>query len=166
MRAMKEASARFMQPDSLNPSFFVPSADECARAARAHRAAWLGLLPLFGVFTALGIYNRQQSRSPWVAQQALLSALFQIVAFNFLMIVATIAGVVGFAVWESDRDGGALAQAIFLSILPFVVLYYVVQGLIATRAARVVARGEHFRYPLLERLVGPPAPTAVEIVRT
>ncbi len=136
------------------------SSDERAQAARAHLSAWLGLLPLFGVFASAGIYGRNVSASPWVAQQALQSSLFQIVTFNLLLIVVAAVAPVSFFAWESKHDGASLALAIFLTILPFIVVYYAAQGLAATRAARAVRRGEDFRYPFLGRLVGDPALTA------
>lgn len=137
-----------------------PSPDERRRAARAHLSAWLGVVPLFGLFTAFGIYSRAQPQSPWVAQQALLSALFQTVAFNATLIVTAIAVAVGFLVWDARHDGGDLVVAAILTGLPFYLAGYLLQGLVATRAARAVLRGQHFRHRLIGGLVGAPAPTA------
>lgn len=137
-----------------------PSPDERRRAARAHLSAWLGVIPLFGLFTAFGIYSRAQPESPWVAQQALLSALFQTVAFNATLIVTALAVAIGFLAWDARYDGNDLVLAAILTGVPLYLAGYVAQAVIATRAARAVLRGQDFRHRLIGGLVGAPAPTA------
>jgi uncharacterized Tic20 family protein len=140
-----------------------PSADERAQAARAHLSIWLSLLPLFGVFAAVGIYSRNQRSSPWVSQQALQSALFQIVFFNLLLIVLAVVVPISALAWDGTYDDGSLVLAVFLSALPFIVVVYLVQGLLATRAAAAIRRGEDFRHPMVGRLVGSTARTADQV---
>ncbi|MEE9277893.1 MAG: DUF4870 domain-containing protein [Dehalococcoidia bacterium] len=138
------------------------NAEERAQAARAHLSAWLGFLPLFGVFVAVTIYSRSVKLSPWAAQQALQSSLFQFFAFNCLLIVLAIVAPVSALAWDARYAGASLVLAVFLTALPFLLAYYLLQGLLATRAARAVLRGEQFRYPFAGRLGGAPAATAAE----
>ncbi|HJN93813.1 MAG TPA: DUF4870 domain-containing protein [Dehalococcoidia bacterium] len=141
----------------------APSGEECRQAARAHLAAWLGILPLFGLFTAFGIYSQTQRSSPWVAQQALLSTLYQTVAFNLVLIVSALAIAVGFVAWDSGNDGDDLVIAAILTGVPFYLLGWLGQAILATRASRAVLGGADFRYPVIGRLVGTPAPTRGEV---
>ena len=149
--------------DAASGNAAAPSADERAQAARAHLSIWLSLLPLLGVFAAIGIYSRNQHRSPWVSQQALQSALFQIVFFNLLLIQVAIVVPIAAIAWDGTYDGGSLVFAVFLSALPFIVINYLVQGLLASRAAAAVRRGEDYRHPIVGRLVGSPALTASQL---
>jgi uncharacterized Tic20 family protein len=149
--------------DARARNLAMPSAAERAQAARAHLSVWLSLLPLIGVFAAAGIYSRNRTVSPWVSQQALQSALFQIVLFNLLLIVLAIAVPVSALAWDTKYDGGSLVLAVFLTALPFIVVAYLTQGLLATRAASAVRRGQHFRHPVVGRLVGSPASTAAQV---
>ena len=139
------------------------SAEELATAVRAHLAAWLGLAPLFGLFAAFGIYSRAQQESPWVAQQALQSVLFQTVAFNVMVLLTGIAVAIGFAAWSGSESGDDLVIAAILTALPFYALGYLTQAIIATRAARAISAGVQFRHPLIGRLVGASAPTSAEV---
>jgi len=139
------------------------SPEELATAARAHLAAWIGLAPLFGLFAAFGIYSRSQQESPWVAQQALQSVLFQTVAFNVMVLLTGIAVAVGFAAWSGSESGDDLVIAAILTALPLYALGYLVQALIATRAARAISSGVEFRHPVIGRLVGASAPTSAEL---
>ena len=135
---------------------FIASREERAQAARAHLSAWLALLPLLGVFASVAIYSRNLHASPWVARQALQSSLFQIIAFNLLLIVLAIVAPLALLAWDGRYDGGALVLAVVLTASPFLAIYYLGQGLAATRAARAVRRGEDYRHPLVGRLVGRP----------
>ena len=149
------------EPDGTAPDGNLKaSAEERAAAARAHLAAWLGLAPLFGLFAAFGIYSRSQHESPWVAQQALQSVLFQTVAFNVMVLLTGIAVAIGFAAWSGTESGDDLVIAAILTALPFYALGYLSQALIATRAAHAISAGEQFRHPVIGRLVGPSAPTS------
>ena len=148
--------------ESILDDAVMPSPDERAQAARAHLSVWLSLLPLFGVFAAVGIYSRNQRSSPWVSQQALQSALFQIIFFNLLLITLAIVVPVSALAWDGTYDGGSLVLAVFLSALPFLVAVYLSQGLLATRAAAAIRRGEDFRHPIVGRLVGSRAMTAAQ----
>ncbi len=134
------------------------SEPERRQAARAHLSAWLGLLPLFGLFTAFGIYSRTQRSAPWVARQALLSVIFQTLMFNASVLLTGITVAIGFAVWNSSQDGDDLVIAAILTGLPFYLAAYLLQGVLASGAARAVLRGEEFRYPLIGRLVGSAQP--------
>jgi uncharacterized Tic20 family protein len=140
-----------------------PSREECQQAARAHLAAWLGILPLFGLFTAFGIYSQTQRTSPWVAQQALLSTLYQTVAFNVVLIVSALAIAVGFVAWDSSKDGDDLVTAAILTGAPFYLVGWLGQAILATRASRAVLGGADFRYAIIGRLVGKSAPTRGEL---
>lgn len=131
---------------------------ERRQAARAHLSAWLGLLPLFGLFTAFGIYSRTQRSAPWVARQALLSVIFQTLMFNASVLLTGITVAIGFAVWNGRQDGDDLVIAAILTGLPFYLATYLLQGVLASGAARAVLRGEEFRYPLIGRLVGSAQP--------
>lgn len=142
---------------------YPPSREERQQAARAHLAAWLGILPLFGLFTAFGIYSQTQRTSPWVAQQALLSTLYQTVAFNVVLIVSALAIAVGFVAWNGSNDGDDLVIAAILTGVPFYLVGWLGQAILATRASRAVLRGADFRYAIIGRLVGAPAPTRAEL---
>ena len=69
----------------------TPPPDPAARlaAARAHRTALLNVVPLLGVFAAVGLFRSQGSQSAWAARQALQAALFQFLSFNVALIVVT-----------------------------------------------------------------------------
>ena len=149
--------------DNSSDDSATASAEELATAARAHLAAWLGLAPLFGLFAAFGIYSRSQQESPWVAQQALQSVLFQTVAFNVMLLLTGIAVAIGFAAWSGSESGDDLVIAAILTALPFYALGYLIQALIATRAARAINTGVQFRHPVIGRLVGALAPTSTEL---
>ena len=138
------------------------SSEERATAARAHLAAWLGVAPLFGLLAAFGIYSRAQQESPWVAQQALQSVLFQTVSFNVMLLLTGIAVAIGFAAWSGSESGDDLVIAAVLTALPFYAFAYLVQAVMATRAARAILRGAEFRHPVIGRLVGASAPTSAE----
>jgi uncharacterized Tic20 family protein len=136
-----------------------PPPDHAARAAaaRAHRAALFNVVPLLGVFAAVGVYRTQQAESVWAARQALQAALFQFLTFNGALIVITLVAVAAAFAWAPSRGGGALALSVVLTALPFYAAYYLLQGGLAWRAATAVGRGEDFRYPVVGRLLGPPA---------
>ena len=134
-----------------------PSQAERDAAARAHLGAFLNLIPLLGVFTAVGIFRAHQAESVWAARQALQAAVFQLLTFNAALIVITSVAVIAVFAWESSYSGGSLVLAVFLSALPFYLLYYAAQGLVAIRAAAAVRRGHDYRYPIAGRLIGPPS---------
>lgn len=134
-----------------------PTQAERDAAARAHLGAFLNLIPLLGVFTAVGIFRSQQAESRWAARQALQAAVFQLLSFNVVLIVVTLVAVVAVFAWESSYSGGSLVLAVFLTVVPFYLLYYAAQGLAAVRAAGAVRRGDDYRYPIAGRLMGPPA---------
>ena len=136
----------------------MPPPDQPARdaAVSAHRAALLNVVPLLGVFAAVGVYRTQQAGSVWAARQALQAALFQFLTFNAALIVVTIVAVGAAFAWEPSRGGGALVLAVVLTALPVYAVYYVAQAGLAWRAAAAVGRGEDFRYPIVGRLMGPP----------
>ena len=92
-----------------------PSQAERDAAARAHLGAFLNLIPLLGVFTAVGIFRTHQSRSLWAARQALQAAVFQLLTFNAALIVVTTVAVVAAFAWESSYSGGSLVLAVFLT---------------------------------------------------
>lgn len=127
-------------------------------AAGAHLGAFFNVIPLLGVFTAIGVFRTQRDRSLWAARQALQAAMFQFLTFNVALGLVTTVVVIAVFAWESTYSDGSLALAVFLTALPFYVAYYVVQGLAALRAAAAVRRGEDYRYPIAGRLMGPPAP--------
>ena len=137
-----------------------PSAVERADAARAHLSAWLGVVPFLGMVPAAAIFVRRAGRSPWTAQQALQAVLFQLLAVNALIVVLAVVLPVAYVAWNGSREGGALAGAMVLTALPFAVVHYAAQGLLASRAARAVRRGECYRYVLVGRLLGAPAAVA------
>lgn len=151
------------KPDNSPNETASASSEELATAARAHLAAWLGVAPLFGLFAAFGIYSRSQQESPWVAQQALQSVLFQTVAFNVMLLLTGTAVAIGFAAWSGSESGDDLVIAAILTALPFYALGYLAQALIATRAARAIRGGVQFRHPVIGRLVGASAPTSGEV---
>ena len=138
--------------DSNSPSD-APLAERGV-AARAHLCAWLSVLPLLGLFASVGIYNRRQRYSPWVGQQALQAALFQVLMFNLLLVVLGLVIPIALVAWQSVYGGGDLVVAALLTAAPFVAVHYCVQGVWATRAARAVHRGEGYRYPYVGRLLG------------
>lgn len=140
----------------------APTPQERAQAARAHLSAWLNLLPLFGVFAAAGIYRRSARHSPWVAQQALQSSLFQLLTFNLLFILLAIVIPAAAIAWDTRYGGADLVLATLLTALPVFLSTYFAQAAVATRAARAVRRGENFRHPLIGRLIGAPAATAAD----
>lgn len=123
-------------------------------AARAHLCAWLSVLPLFGLLASAGIYNRRQRYSPWVGQQALQAALFQVLMFNLLLALLGLVIPIAWMAWQSVYSGGDLAGAVLLTAAPFVAAHYLGQGIWATRAARAVQRGENYRYRGVGRLLG------------
>ena len=125
-------------------------------AARAHLAAFLNLIPLLGVFAAVGVFRTEQTRSIWAARQALQSALFQFLTFNAALALVTLVAVIAVFAWESSYSDGSLVLAVVLTVLPFYLVYYAVQGFAAIRAAAAVRRGEDYRYPIAGRLMGPP----------
>ena len=125
-------------------------------AAAAHLCALLSVLPLLGLFPTVGIYNRQKRTSPWVAQQAVQAALFQVVTFNVILVLLAI--VVPAALgWVGGRGmtAGDLVLAVALTVLPFLAAHYLAQGVLAMRAARSLRTGEDYRYRWIGKLVGP-----------
>ena len=136
----------------------TPPPDPAARAvaARAHRTALLNVVPLLGVFAAVGIVRSPGPESPWAARQALQAALFQFVSFNAALIAVTCVAVAAAFAWQSTYRDGALALAVVLTALPVYLAYYAVQAVLAWRAADAVGRGDDYRYPLIGRLMGPP----------
>lgn len=131
-----------------------PSEAERAAAARAHMGALLNVVPLLGVFAAIGVFRGYQSRSPWVARQALQAAIFQLLAFNVGIMVVTVVGVIGALAWESRYGGGDLALAVVLTVLPFYLGSYVAQASAAAWAARRLRSGGEARLPIAGRLAG------------
>lgn len=142
-------------PAGADPAPAPPSLDARAAAAHAHTAAFFNLVPLLGVFAAVGVFRTQQRQSVWAARQALQAALFQFISFNLALVVITLVAVVAAFAWESSYAGGDLVLAVVLSVLPFYAAYYLLQGLAAWRAAAAVRRGDDYRYPLTGRLIGP-----------
>ena len=126
-----------------------------AAAARAHRTALLNVVPLLGVFAAVGLLRNQGSESAWAARQALQAALFQFLTFNVALIVITCVAVAAVFAWPSSHGDGVLA--VVLTALPVYLAYYVVQAVLAWRAAGAVGRGDDYRYPIIGRLMGPRA---------
>ena len=124
-------------------------------AARAHQTALLNVVPLLGVFAAVGLFRSQGSQSDWAARQALQAALFQFLSFNLALIVVTCVAVAAAFAWESSYRDGALALAVVLTALPVYLAYYGVQAVLAWRAAGAVRRGDDYRYPMIGRLMGP-----------
>lgn len=133
-----------------------PKTVEREAAARAHLGAFLNLVPLLGVFAAIGIFRSQQGRSVWAARQALQAAIFQLLTFNVALIVVTLAAVIAAFAWESTYSDGSLVLAVFLTALPFYLVYYALHGLAGARAAAAVRDGRDYRYPIAGRLIGPP----------
>ena len=133
----------------------TPPPDPAARvaAARAHRTALLNVVPLLGVFAAVGLFRSQGSQSDWAARQALQAALFQFLSFNVALIVVTCVAVAAAFAWQSSYRDGALA--VVLTALPVYLAYYGVQAVLAWRAAGAVRRGDDYRYPMIGRLMGP-----------
>ena len=86
--------------DSNSPSD-APLAERGV-AARAHLCAWLSVLPLLGLFASVGIYNRRQRYSPWVGQQALQAALFQVLMFNLLLVVLGLVIPIALVAWQTS----------------------------------------------------------------
>lgn len=136
---------------SSSPSDAPPA--ERGVAARAHLYAWLSVLPLLGLFASVGIYSRRQRYSPWVGQQALQAALFQVLMFNVLLVVLGLVIPIALVTWQSVYRGGDLVAATLLTAAPFVAVHYCVQGVWATRAARAVHRGERYRYRYVGRFL-------------
>ena len=140
-----------------------PDRDERGIAVRAHMSAWLNILPLTGVFISITIYAQNQRKSPWASQQALQSAFFQFISFNVLIAILVLVLSIAVLLFYPESNSNSLLIKLTLVALPFVVGTYLIQGLLATRAARVVYLGQNFRYPILGRLIGPPAPTAKQV---
>ena len=124
-------------------------------AAAAHLCALLSVLPLLGLFPTVGIYNRQKRTSPWVAQQAVQAALFQVVTFNVILVLLAIVVPAALVGWGTRYDGGDLVLAVALTALPFLTAHYLAQGVLAMRAARSLRTGEDYRYRWIGKLVGP-----------
>jgi len=143
-------------PPDPNPT--PPDRDAAARdaAARAHMAAFFNLVPLLGVFTAVGVYRTQQRESVWAARQALQAALFQFLSFNVALMLITLVAVIAVFAWESAYTDASLVLAVVLTVLPFYLGYYVLQAYAAWRAAAAVRRGDDHRYAITGRLAGPP----------
>ena len=141
----------------------TPPPDPAARtvaartvAARAHQTALLNVVPLLGVFAAVGLFRSQGSQSDWAARQALQAALFQFLSFNLALIVVTCVAVAAAFAWESSyRGAGRWSLAVVLTALPVYLAYYGVQAVLAWRAAGAVGRGDDYRYPMIGRLMGP-----------
>ena len=127
-------------------------------AAAAHLCALLSVLPLLGLFPTVGIYNRQKQASPWVAQQAVQAALFQVVTFNVILVLLAVVVPVALVGWGTQYGGSDLALAVVLTVLPFHAVHYVAQGVLAVRAARAIRTGEDYRYRWIGKLVGRAAP--------
>ena len=132
----------------------APNEVERAAAARAHLGALLNVVPLLGVFAAMGVFRGYQGHSAWGARQALQAAIFQLLAFNVGIILVTLAAVIGALAWESRYSGGDLVLAVALTALPFYAAYYLAQASAGTRMARQVRRGRTARYPIAGRLAG------------
>lgn len=123
-------------------------------AAAAHLCALLSVLPLLGLFPTVGIYNRQKEASPWVAQQAVQAALFQVVTFNVILVFLAAVVPVALVGWGMQYGGSDLALAVVLTVLPFLAVHYVAQGVLAVRAARAIRTGEDYRYRWIGKLIG------------
>ena len=123
-------------------------------AAAAHLCALLSVLPLLGLFPTVGIYNRQKMVSPWVAQQAVQAALFQILTFNVILVLLAIVVPAALVGWGTRYDGSDLVLAVALTALPFLAAHYVIQGVLVMRAARAIRTGENYRYRWIGKLAG------------
>ena len=130
------------------------TASERRLAAAAHLCALLSVLPLLGLFPTVGIYNRQKQASPWVAQQAVQAALFQVVTFNVILVLLAVVVPVALVGWGTQYGGSDLALVVVLTVLPFLAVHYVAQGMLAVRAARAIRTGEDYRYRWIGKLAG------------